>query len=257
MKTRILRNKPLVEAIFELRWELQSQQGGIRVDPHYGVLVGRLYERVREDYPFHEPLPTATIPEEIAGYVIQHRFRCADGEWPLVQVGPGVVTLNDTREYTWEDFKRRIVALVGALFEAHLDAERGLRVSRVLLRYINAVEFDYSRSDLFHFLKDELKISIEMDEALFENTEVTRVPLGLDARLSFALEDPKGTLHVRFARGEREGSPSVVWETNIQSSGEDAPQSKEVILGWADKAHGVTEDWFFETIEGDLQRRFE
>ncbi len=58
-----------------MRWELQERAPGMEIDPHYKILIGRIYDMVRSEYPFHEQLPTATIPDEIAGYVVQHRFR--------------------------------------------------------------------------------------------------------------------------------------------------------------------------------------
>ena len=97
----VLQNKPLVEAIFELRWKLEERSPGIKIDPHYKILVGAMYEKVKDRYPFPEQMPTVNIPDEMAAHVVQHRFRKAENEWPLVQVGPGIVTLNDTHGYTW------------------------------------------------------------------------------------------------------------------------------------------------------------
>ncbi len=63
MTKKILKNKPLVEAIFELRWELQEHNQGLKTDPHYRIIVGRIYDKVSNEYPFHEQLPAASIPD--------------------------------------------------------------------------------------------------------------------------------------------------------------------------------------------------
>jgi len=89
---------------------------GMRVDPHYKILVGSLYEQLKEEYPFHQQLPTAFIPDEMLGYLVQHRFRKGENQWPLVQIGPGIITVNDTEGYIWEDFKNRIERVVNILF---------------------------------------------------------------------------------------------------------------------------------------------
>lgn len=81
----ILKNKPLVEAIFELRWDLQEPVPGIKIDPHYKLLIGRLYDKLNDEYPYHEQLPIAAMPDEILGHVVQHRFRRNKDEWPLIQ----------------------------------------------------------------------------------------------------------------------------------------------------------------------------
>lgn len=113
MRPEKLTHPPLVEAILEVRWQLQEQVPGVAVDPKYKLLVGRLYDRLSRDYPFHEPLPTASMPDEMLGYVVQHRFRAAEGVWPLVQVGPGLVTLNDPRDTRINQLNMGVVGDLG------------------------------------------------------------------------------------------------------------------------------------------------
>lgn len=75
MQRVVLKNKPLVEAIFELQWELEARGEGFEVDPHIKLLIGRMYDRLEDEYPFPEPLPLATMPDEIAPHIVRHRFR--------------------------------------------------------------------------------------------------------------------------------------------------------------------------------------
>jgi uncharacterized protein (TIGR04255 family) len=255
MRRVVLKNKPLVEAIFELRWELQQTQDGTRTDPQYKILVGRVYDKVKGEYPFHEQLPIARAPDELVPYVVQHRFRKGQDEWPLIQMGPGILTVNDTDRYTWEDFEGRASAAVTALFEGHPDSPN-LRVSGLLLRYIDAVDFDYEKDDISSFLGEKMKIRLEMDEKLFEGTRANRMPLGVDARFSFRSSRPPGVLRLRFARGKRADADALLWETMVQSSGEDAPVTRERIAAWAREAHNLADKWFFNQIKGELRRRF-
>ncbi|MBK5190418.1 MAG: TIGR04255 family protein [Methanosarcinales archaeon] len=257
MIRKILKNKPLVEAIFELRWKLQEPSPGMRVDPHYKILIGRTYDRVKDKYPFHEQLPTATMPDEIAGYVVQHRFRKAEDEWPLIQIGPGVITLNDTEGYVWETFRERISQVLDTLFDAYPEAEKNLNIHGLLLRYIDVIDFDYENDDIFTFLKDKMKMNIELHEQLFEGTGVSKMPSGFDLRFSFPSTNPEGAIHLRFARGKRKDENALIWETQVQSIGNAAPTSKDKIYTWIDSAHELTDDWFFKIIEGELEGRFE
>ena len=256
MERRILKNKPLVEAIFELRWELKKSAQGM-IDPHYKILIGTIYDRVKDEYPFYEPLQTATIPDEIAGYVVQHRFRKSEGKWPLIQIGPGIITLNDTEGYVWEDFQKRIYHMVDVLFDAYPDAENNLKINWLLLRYIDAVDFNYDENDIFSFLSENLKIQVNIYEKLFEETGVEKLPIGFDLRFSFPANKPQGAVHLRFVRGKRKNVDALIWETQVQSVGEHAPKTKEQIKAWAIDAHALTHDWFFKMIEGELMRRFE
>jgi uncharacterized protein (TIGR04255 family) len=80
-----LKNKPLVEAIFEIRWELEKSNLGL-IDPNYKLIIGRIYDKLKAEYPYYEQLPTANIPDGIAEYITQHRFRTAENSWPLIQI---------------------------------------------------------------------------------------------------------------------------------------------------------------------------
>lgn len=255
MKRIILTNKPLVEAIFELRWELPEVTQGIRKDPHYPILIGGIFEKIKGEYPFHERLPSAAMPDEMAEYIVQHRFRKGQDIWPLIQIGPGIITLNDTEGYVWEDFERRIPKVVDALFETYPDSEN-LEVNTLLLRYIDAVEFNYEKNSILDFLKDKMKTEVVVPSNLFEDTGVSSSPQSLDLRFSFPSSRPSGEVYIRFARGKNQGQDLLVWETQVRSSGESTPRTQEEIAAWVKLAHQLTDDWFFKLIEGDLLRRF-
>lgn len=253
--TKELKNKPLVEAILEVRWQLQGTRLGPPVDPHYKFLLGRLYDRMREDYPEHEQLPTANIPDEMVGYVVQHRFRVAANSWPLVQVGPGVFTVNSTADYKWPDFRPSVLAAIGKLYDAHPKVG-DLKITNLILRYIDAVDFDYKADNVFKFMKDKLKLNISLPDNLFEGTSVENKPTGFTWQSSFKCEKPRGIINIRFATGQKGNTPSVVWETTVESAGDDLPEMPKAFEGWLDAAHEITDDWFFKMIEGELKRRF-
>lgn len=258
MTRKILKNKPLVEAIFELRWELQELAPGIKIDPHYKIIVGRIYDKVSKEYPFHEQLPTAGMPDEIAAYVVQHRFRKGKDKWPLIQIGPGIITVNDTEGYLWEDFEKRIIQSINILFEAYPEPKNNLKFNSVLLRYIDAIAFDFEKENIFDFLKEQMKTSINLYPKLFEEgTGVKKQPLSIDLKVSFVSAKPKGAVHLRFVRGKMKESDALIWETIVQSTSEDVPEVQDEIVNWIKEAHNLTSDWFFKIIEGELLRRFE
>ena len=258
MDRKNLQNKPLVEAIFELRWEYIDPDSEIKIDPNNKIIIGRLYDKVSNEYPLHEPLPTASMPDEIGEYIVQHRFRKGKEQWPLIQIGPGIVTLNDTEGYVWEDFEKRIHHLLDSLFEVYPDVDKYMEISGLLLRYIDAVEINYEKEDAFTFLKKNLKVNIDFQKDLFKDTNVGDLPLGFDLRFTFPSHKlPKGAVHLRFVQGKRNNNDALLWETQVQSIAKDAPKNKEQITAWIDDAHTLTHNWFFKMIEGELLRRFE
>lgn len=253
--TEELANKPLVEAILEVHWKLESPSLGVQIDPNYKLLLGRLYDRVLEDYPCHEPLPQAALPDEAAGYLVQHRFRASQRDWPVLQVGPGVLTVNDTDKYRWPDFRSRCISAVDKLFDAYPGGSAP-QVNKITLRYVDAIAFDEPRPDVFAFLREKMKVNVELPTTLFDGTDVRQEPAGLNWQSSFRSGRPKGTLHLRLATGRKEDSPALIWETVVQSAGDDVPQMPSEFQPWLDEAHDVTHKWFFRLIKGELERRF-
>jgi len=86
-RPRPLVNKPLVEAIFELRWQLKSIEAGLPQDPGFRIALGRFYDRVAADYPIPVDLPTVQVPEDMAAYAVRHQFRAKKDGWPVTQLG--------------------------------------------------------------------------------------------------------------------------------------------------------------------------
>jgi uncharacterized protein (TIGR04255 family) len=256
MPRKVLKNKPLVEAIFELRWELTQVAEGIKVDPHYKILVGSLYSKLKEEYKFHEPLPSSSLPDDMAGHVIQHRFRRDKNEWPLIQIGPGILTVNDTSGYLWEEFEKKVTDAINCFFESYPEPEK-ITINSLLLRYIDAVEFNYQAENIFNFLSKHMKTGIELYPALFNETGVDSVPSSFDWRFSFPCTKPEGTIHLRLVKGKKDNADGLIWETMVQSTIGKTSQESEEIQAWLSGAHDLTDDWFFKLIEGELERRFE
>lgn len=256
MPHRELKNKPLLEAILEIRWHLESSTPGEEKDPHYKLLLGRLYDRLQSQYPEHEPLPTAGIPDEMVGHIVQHRFRAAPNEWPLVQIGPGLLTFNETSKYSWPDFQQKANDTVVKLYDAHPKVA-DLKIESIMLRYIDAVEFDYTKQDAFLFLKDKLKVDLHLPDNLFVETSVDCLPKSSTWQSTFNCQNPIGRVQISFATGHKENRPAILWDTMVQSVGDDLPDMPKGFPTWIDSAHTLTSDWFFKLIQGELERKFD
>lgn len=249
-RVRPLLYKPLVEAIFEFRWQISGDEG----DPHYPLFVGRLYDRVRSEYPFHEPLPSALFPLSVVASIVQHRFRAKKDRWPLVQVGPGIVTVNDTEGYIWQDFGPRTKALMKAIYEAYPEPQE-LRVANLNLRYLDAFELELDQNMLV-YLSEKLKSTVSLPSQLFADAAVSSVPNAFNMMASFATTKPKGSILVRFASGKHVGKPALIMELAVHSDAPNIPNMPEEFEIWVETAHKLTDDWFFKFIEGELERRF-
>lgn len=247
-----LKNKPLVEALFEVRWGLDGPPG-MAVDPAYQLLIGQLYGQIRERFPHAVRLPTAEIPELMAPFTPQHQFRVGPDRWPLVQLGPGLLTVNDTEAYLWDNFYDSCRYVVDALFKVYPQADRPLRIVEVSLRYIDADILEGAAAT--EFLR-KLKIDIGLPTFLFKDGRVGELPLGVGLSLAYPTAEPRGTIRLVFNQGRKSDKDALIWETQVASRGEDVPTDPGRIGEWLDKAHSITHDWFIRLIEGELLEKY-
>jgi uncharacterized protein (TIGR04255 family) len=261
MENPTLENKPLVEAIFEMRWRLSPFGVGAsaemerpKEDPYYRLLIGSFYERIKNKYPAYEQLPTAKVPETLMNYIVQHRFRVAENEWPLVQLGPGILTVNSTKDYKWESFFPRVIEAVAALEETYPKKEV-FHPQSFTLRYLDAVSFDMETDNAYQFLRENLKLNFEMPSNLFLENHVKTEPKALQWHFAFQCHKPKGNFVLRIVNGMTNDKPALVWETMLESREQDIP-SPESYKAWLSSAHELASHCFFKMIEGPLERRF-
>ncbi|MEX2171220.1 MAG: TIGR04255 family protein [Pirellulales bacterium] len=255
---RDLANKPLVEAVFEVRWALRNQ-GPLTDDPGFQLFQGRYYDRVRERYPYAKALPAAGVPEAMTGHTVRQQFRASEDGWPVTQIGPGILTVNETVEYSWDSFEPLVRDAVKALFDAYPEKIAKLRPTQVVLRYINVIcdPWDLPKTPLLQFLRDKLHISIDLERLLFDSDSHADSPHGLNLNLTYQLESPDCLAGANFAVGESNGKRALIFEITVQTSPERAPQSVDAIGKWTKEAHEVVDKWFFALIRGDLLSNFE
>jgi uncharacterized protein (TIGR04255 family) len=252
-----LLNSPLVEAIFELRWEiLTDQQTGRMRDPAYPMMYGRLYERLKKDFPLIEDLPTTQVHPEANPYVVRHRLRKEKNGYPLFQVGPGVLTVNEAKGYSWSSFKSIILRLIESIVDLYPSGSVPVNFIKAEMRYVNGIRFDASRDHPLAFLSDKLHMKIELDPGLFAVNEMSDKPNGVSLNLAYSLLQPVGNLLLSAQLGQIDSKPSYVVQSVIQSVGEVVPHDKETFEPWLGAAHDVAENCFLALCKGPLLEKF-
>lgn len=249
-----LKNKPLVEAIFELGWSIE---GASPLDQMWDVLPGLYFGSVREEYPHIENLPASQVPAQLTTNVVRHRFRRGKDQWPLTQLGPGILTVNDSAGYSvWEDFLPRITQSFDALTNSISKvSSQALQFSRVELRYINAVPFDESRESIMEFLTRKLHIHIGLP-ALYDGEGDTEDIDNANITFHVPLKKPPGTAEIMAALGKKGDEESVIFHLIVRSKKTAVPQSREELEIWANDAHNVIDAWFMKLCEGELLNSF-
>ena len=257
MNVEPFRNPPIVEALVEIKWALTSTSGSEPIDPYYQLLLGSFYERVKKEYPFHQALPTASVPDEVTGSVVKHRFRVEKDKWPLIQIGPGIMSVNETEKYkTFETFKPRVVQALDYLFAAHPQKDE-LNIRSLMLRYIDAKELDYSRENVCNFISNKMHVPMELPSFLFQDKRLEETPTNFSWRTSLRCNNPEGMATLAFSTGTRSGKPALIWEQILCSKDDDIGNMPEQFEQWINSAHEVVHAWFENLIEGDLKEEFQ
>jgi uncharacterized protein (TIGR04255 family) len=254
-----LKNSPLVEAWLEIRWNLSlDPKTGIPTDSSYPFALGIFFKSVKDVFKHREELPSSQAPILIP-YSVQHRFRTEKDGWPLLQLGPGIASLNFGKEYTWHSFKSRASYFREQLLNAYQGTE--LKTVAVFLRYRNAYPYDYSSKNLLDFFK-RLNIQIEFPQNIPGAASTAEFPLQQNLTFQYDLVQPKGTGKINIASAiSSEKSPddkNIVWDLEIGSVNEDAPDINDEIAfsQWLADAHTILHEWFFSLIEGSLFQEF-
>lgn len=256
-----LKNQPLVEAIFEIRWYGEKQDISA-LNPTSQLILARLFDKLNYNYPKYEQLPSASIPEQMREGIVGHQFKSENG-WPLVQLGSGILTVNDTENYIWDDFKTRVIDVVNQLDSVYPKQEK-FKTQSLVLRYLNAIDLNSDNADIYEFLKEKMKLDLSINNSLFEKTSANSNPVGLDLQFAFSCDKPKGVLKFRISKAKKldEGqtitSDVLIWEATVESEERDLKFEIPLNLHkWLEEAHLVAHNWFFTLVEGDLLRSFE
>ncbi len=140
---RLYENPPLVEALCEFRF-LTTQEWDLTLPGIFYQEIKRELPRKQEQNAFElQVKPGRSIDMPEIGGTVQPRVQfLSDDETRLVQLGPGMLSVNQLQPYgKWHDFKARILHTV----ESYYRVAAPSALARIGLRYINRVDIPAER----------------------------------------------------------------------------------------------------------------
>lgn len=253
---KILKNAPILEAIFEMRWELpQIPNTQVRRDPAYPLLYGRMFDRFKKEYTVTEDLPSVQVHPDQSPYVVRHRMCKKKNEWPLVQIGPGIITVNESKGYCWDQFRHEIVRIFEAFTDFYPASTFELNILKTELRFVNGVEIKEGE-DPAKFFQEKMNIRVELAPNLFKKNKMKETLQGLTLNAGFLIEEPVGQAFLGLGSGAMDDKPAIIQQMLFQSVGESAPQDLGSLDPWLDSMHTVAKNWFEALFGGELLAKF-
>ncbi len=247
-----LSKQPLIEVIFEFHWFNKRSF----TDPQYRFLIGSLYESLRDKFSKYEILPTANIPPETLPHdvkIVQYRFKNKDYGWPVVQLGPGILTVNMNENYdTWDKFKPVIEEVLAKFLKSYTEKE-SLGIDKLILKYIDAFDFKKDTEDVLNYLKEKLHTTVEL--SFGDDTRknlLKQTPKNLEIRLEYEVSEPKGFAGIRFLTVPIKGRDHLIMESFVVSDEIVEDVELSYVSNWLDKAHNITDFIFSSLIRGSL-----
>jgi uncharacterized protein (TIGR04255 family) len=238
-----LPNAPLVEVVFELRWSVNDKSDLMEAE----YLYGDIYAEIKNKYPHRERILPIEIPVELTINKPVYRYRANKNDYPLVQVGPGLLTLNTTANlYEWNFFFNDAKELIKTFLKI-FKPKKEKKINLSLL-YLDFFPFDFKNEDVTKFINENLNIKIE--QSFIENV---RYPKEINIAYSFDIEH--GELKVSLQKGiNNSKNEGLLLQSRI--NGAPIQPENDLITEWINNSHGICSNLFKELTKGQLYESF-
>jgi uncharacterized protein (TIGR04255 family) len=263
MKDFVYDKPPLIEVICEIRWGLQplSAIPGSSYDPHFPAFAEDFASLIgKSHYTFVERLPPVDLPIELRAGNPVLRFRRQQNEWPLFQIGPGLLTVNVVPPYGgWHNFRSTLQLGISRLYESYPLSKRYLKFTRVDLRYLNGFDGEFGYVKHGAFLADDLTIRVSLNEQLV--MKYAREPDDVITTAQFVMNlktMKQSTGIIKVGPGLKDGKKAAVLELTIRRGDGKAHLNmtrEKDLAGWFDSAHEVIREWFQLTTSEAVKAR--
>lgn len=241
---RTYENPPLIEALVEFHFPAHG--------PWDSTIPGLLYEKVRHDFPTKRTMTQKMVEIQVHDQQIRHKVNQTErsqfarrDESALVQVGPYLLVANHLRPYTkWEHLRD----ITDRALATYFEIETPKRVERVVLQYINQVEFDSAKFDLEDYFEYYPRVS----DALARDYGAFFVGIHIP------YQDPPAVLVVEMTPGnpDPEARRLPIMLTLTYQNVQPLPADKGKLMEWLESGHTRVNDAFEACIKDKLREKF-
>lgn len=267
-QTPSLVKTPLEEAWITIRWQLKKYgpSDGFQKDEEFPIALGNFAKEVQNRFTHRVAKKENEAPLDFLPYIPRYQFRVnGNNGWPLVQLGPGIATLNYTYMYNWSSFLNDALFLREKLLIAYQNVK--LKPESISLKYRNAFGYNYKKNDLLSFLREKLNFEVRMPEGIPGKEILNSSALDINFSTVFDIKEPKaqgiftlvtGYKTVKNKEGNEQKEEHLINDIEIISKGDNCPDyyDETAFKKWVDEAHKIATEWFFSLIKGDLLKSY-
>ncbi|WP_020606070.1 TIGR04255 family protein [Spirosoma spitsbergense] len=237
---------PLKEVVFDILWEMKQAEGGFPYDPGFEFAQGIFAQKIKHFLPVRKRTVPENAPFTVYPQVI-HQFWQDELTWPLVQYGPGILTVNEVEgSYDWKHYGQLIDSALIMLDDSY---EQSLSLTQMQLRYVDAVELTKEQFQaLDRFVAENLRINIT------NGFDLPGVLTSLQVQQGFRLDD--GTLlnlSINDGRNTITQQLAVIWTTTVVKRGRFSLQEAK---DWKNVAHQQASDIFRKMMSPSFYQTF-
>lgn len=243
-----LAQAPLQEVIFELRWELQvDEKTNNMMDKGFDLAVGAFRSIIKDHFPDVLRKAPTDIPIQLLQYQPVFQFWSQNKSWPVIQLGPGILTVNETDDnYDWD--KKYFPLIKDSVDWLKKAYDFDIHFTLASLKYIDTIRIeDYEFDDWNSFINKNLTFNFSNE---FEDMKRLR-------KFSFSQIFEIGNssnLHVTISNGnDKKNQEVLIWQSAVISSSE---ESISDLINWIDLAHKKTSELFKNITKKEFYASF-
>ncbi len=241
-----LPNAPLMEVIFEIKWDIMNKADII----DFQYLHGDLYSNLKDKYPHRENLIPPEVPFDVVRGMPVFRFRENENSYPLVQVGPGLLTINTIdSKYFWQKFRGEASKVLSILNKIYPKCKE-LNLSPALT-YIDFFDFDKEKMTSVDFINTNLQLNIT--ESFINETEIKAELNDINFKFNYKVNDDILSLNLSDGKVNN-NKGGIVLQTKV--IGKKDKYSKDELETWIDTSHELSSDIFKSLTKGKLFESF-
>ena len=241
---------PLVEVIAEIHWVLKELQvaPNAKIDPHYEEFEKEFLEFLREDNLCHtQELPPSSVSIELVPHLPRKIIRSQPNDWPLVQLGPGIITAHVVPPYSgWTKFEKFLIRVVDGLYKCYPNSGKSLFIETLLLRFISGFDDEFGFEKYSDFALDMLGIRSPLPTDFLKECAVEQTDISYVLETLFENVSPVGSFgRVFISPGTSRDKRALIMEMQCESI---YPQRTVVsqceVKQWFNEAHRSLHDQF-------------